>query len=296
MSNLLIKNGKDGAGAVIVISSHVARGSVGNRAIVFALEALGFPVWSVPTILLPWHPGHGPATRIVPGPEQFSSFMRDLERAPWLGEVVGVLSGYLGSSSQADAVAHLVARVKERNPKALYLCDPVMGDKGGLYVPQDTAIALRDCLMPLADIATPNRYELEWMAGATLADTRATVDAARNAAPSTMLVTSAPAEAPGNVANLLVTGEQALRAEHRLIAKAPNGTGDVTSALFLARLLQGASPTDALAKATASVLEVLERAAERGADELMLETDAQCLIAPKAEMDPQPLTSILPAS
>ncbi|TGR73387.1 pyridoxal kinase, partial [Mesorhizobium sp. M1C.F.Ca.ET.189.01.1.1] len=54
----------DAPRAVIVISSHVARGSVGNRAAVFALETRGFPVWAVPTIILPWHPGHGRATRI----------------------------------------------------------------------------------------------------------------------------------------------------------------------------------------------------------------------------------------
>ena len=58
--------------AVVAISSHVARGSVGNRAIVFALESLGFPVWSVPTVTLPWHPGHGPAPRIVPDGATFA--------------------------------------------------------------------------------------------------------------------------------------------------------------------------------------------------------------------------------
>ena len=36
-------------GAVISISSHVVRGSVGNRAVVFALETLGYPVWALPT-------------------------------------------------------------------------------------------------------------------------------------------------------------------------------------------------------------------------------------------------------
>jgi len=43
----------DAPRAVIVISSHVARGSVGNRAAVFALETLGFPVWAVPITSLP---------------------------------------------------------------------------------------------------------------------------------------------------------------------------------------------------------------------------------------------------
>ena len=121
--------------AVIVISSHVARGSVGNRAAVFALETLGYPVWAVPSVILPWHTGHGPSTRIVPTPEQFSDFTRDLEQAAWLGEVGAVLSGYLGNAEQAADVASLVRSVKAQNPKALYVCDPVMGDKEGLYVP-----------------------------------------------------------------------------------------------------------------------------------------------------------------
>ncbi len=110
-------SGADPPRAVIVISSHVARGSVGNRAAVFALEMLGFPVWAVPTVMLPWHPGHGRSTRIVPPPEQFASFMKDLERSPWLGEVGGVLSGYLGDAQQAGAVASLVKAVRQRNPR-----------------------------------------------------------------------------------------------------------------------------------------------------------------------------------
>ena len=60
---------------VIVISSHVARGSVGNRAAVFALEVLGHPVWAIPTIVLPFHPGHGKATRIVPGDAEFEALL-----------------------------------------------------------------------------------------------------------------------------------------------------------------------------------------------------------------------------
>ena len=82
--------------AVIVISSHVVRGSVGNRASVFALETLGHPVWALPTVTLSWHPGHGPATRFVTGNGEFSAIIDDLIGSPWLGEVGAVLSGYLG--------------------------------------------------------------------------------------------------------------------------------------------------------------------------------------------------------
>ena len=156
--------------AVIVLSSHVVRGSVGNRAAVFALETLGFPVWAMPTILLPWHPGHGMGTRIVPDPQQFANLLHDLENAPWLDEVGAVLSGYLGDPSQAAAVASLVKAVKRQNSNARYLCDPVIGDQQSLYVTEATARAIRDQLMPLADIATPNRFELEWLSGVPLDD------------------------------------------------------------------------------------------------------------------------------
>ena len=271
-----------GARAVIVVSSHVVRGSVGNRAAVFALESLGFPVWAVPTVVLPWHPGHGRGTRIVAPPEQFAALMADLAGAPWLGEVGAVLSGYLGEAGQAQAVAALVGAVRARNPGALYVCDPVMGDSGGLYVPEATAAAIRDRLMPLADIATPNRYELAWMAGAPLPDLKSVMAAALHAGPSTMLVTSAPSMMAGGTGNLLLNGREALLAEHRLIDRPPNGLGDLTAAVYLARIMSGQPPSKALQTTTAAVYEILARTAKRGGDELQLETDAQSLSHPMA--------------
>jgi len=280
--------------AVIVISSHVVRGSVGNRAAVFALESLGFPVWAVPTVVLPWHPGHGRATRIVPPPAGFADLMKDLEGARWLGEVAAVLSGYLGEPSQAEAVASLVAAVKRQNPSAIYLCDPVMGDQGGLYVPEATAAAIRDRLMPLADAATPNRHELAWMTGRPLDDIKSVIAAAQEALPETMLVTSAPAMMNGSIANLLLTPSQALLAEHRLIDRPPNGLGDLTAAVYLARILSGQPAEKALQSTTATVFEILARTARRGGDELQIETDAQSLSHPMAMVQTRRLS--LPGS
>jgi pyridoxine kinase len=280
----------DAPRAVIVISSHVARGSVGNRAAVFALETLGFPVWAVPTVVLPWHPGHSRATRIVPDPVQFSALLSDLAGAPWLGEVAAVLSGYLGDAAQAEPIAALVAAVRARNPRALYVCDPVMGDVGGLYVPEAVAEALRDQLLPLSDIATPNRYELAWMAGAPLDDIRSVLQAANAAGPPTMLVTSAPSMMAGGTGNVLLTPTDALLSEHRLIERPPNGLGDLTAAVFLARILDGQPVGKALQSTTAAVFEILARTAKRGADELTLETDAASLAHPMAMVHLRHLT------
>ena len=109
-----------------------------------------------------------------------------------------------------------------------------IGDAGGLYVPEALAAGMRDRLMPIADIATPNRYELEWLAGAKLDDLRSTMAAAL-------------AAGAGNDAGDLGAVDdgrrhrqsagrrqsQALLAEHRIVERPPNGLGDLTAAVFL---------------------------------------------------------------
>lgn len=270
--------------AVVAISSHVARGGVGNRAIVFALETLGHPVWAVPTIFLPWHPGHGPATRIVPEPHEFEALLDDLARAPWLGEVGAVMTGYLGHPSQAAAATRLVKAVRATTPAALYLCDPVIGDAGGLYVPEATAAAIRDCLLPLADIATPNLFELGWLTGMDTSSQDAALRAAAALPPPTVVVTSTPGTRDDRIGNLLVEEGRATLFEHDRLVRPPNGPGDLTAALILAGMLQGGTAHDAVERATRGVYSILRAAVRRGADELALATDAALLAEPDARV------------
>lgn len=269
-------------GAVISISSHVVRGSVGNRAVVFALETLGHPVWALPTVVLPWHPGHGPSTRMTFSEDEFDRAIGDLLRAPWLGEVKAVLSGYLANAAQARSIARLVTGLRDGNPGLFYSCDPVIGDLGGLYVAEETAAAIRDLLIPLASLATPNRYELAWMAGCPLESNAAIMEAALALGPARMLVTSAVPMMAGGTGNLYLSGRTALLSETRLVDNAPNGLGDLTAAIFLARLLEGATEERALQLATASVFEILARTAKTGGDELALETHSASLMTPMA--------------
>ncbi|MBB3135065.1 pyridoxine kinase [Rhizobium pisi] len=273
---------ENAAGTVLVISSHVVRGSVGNRAAVFALETLGHPVWALPTVVLPWHPGHGRSTRLTFAESDFDAAIDDLIRAPWIGEVKAVLSGYFGNAAQARSVARLIGALRQDNPELLYVCDPVMGDLGGLYVPEATAEAIRDHLIPLASLATPNRYELAWLSGAALQDNSAIMEAALALGPSRMLVTSAVPMMAGGTGNLYLSGRHALLAEHRVVENPPNGLGDLLAAVFLSRLLSGLEDEKALQLATASVFEVLARAVKRGSNELMLASDASSLSTPMA--------------
>lgn len=259
--------------AVAVINSQVVRGAVGGRAAVFVLERLGYPVWVVPTVVLPWHPGHGRGTRVVP--PDFAALLADLVRAPWLGEIGGILTGYVGEPAQVAPIAALVRAVKAANPQCLYLCDPILGDDGRLYQPQATLDAMRGELLPLADIATPNRHELGFLAGRTLADNAALAEAAARLGPREVVVTSAFA-APGEVANLLVTQAGVETVAHPAVPEAPHGTGDVLAALYLAHRLAGAAPADAFRRAVAATVRLI--GAADGADELPLAA-AQATIA-----------------
>lgn len=270
------------APSVISISSQVMRGSVGNRAAAFALETLGHPVWSVPTIVMPWHPGHGPSTRLRFDDAAFDSAMQDLSKAKWRDEVKGILSGYFGSASQVRAVASLIKTLREENPDLIYVCDPVIGDKGGLYVSEEIADAIRRELIPLASIATPNRYELAWLVGRELSNNNEFMLAAIELGTPKMVVTSAEALMADGTGNLYIDEKNAILSEHRAVANAPNGLGDLFAALTLARMLQGHNAEKVLQLATASVFEILARTMKRGANELTLETDASSLSTPMA--------------
>jgi len=275
------------ASAVIAISSHVARGSVGNRAMVFALERLGFETWSVPTILLPRHRGYGAVEAIVPDDGAFARLLDALVDGGRAAAVAGIVTGYFATAGEARAAAALVASAKAARPDALYLCDPVIGDSEKLYVPDDLASAVRDTLLPLADIATPNAFECAWLAGAT--DPRSATDPdyaalARALPPPAILVTSAPAMMRGHIANLLVTEREAILFEHPKVETHAKGTGDLLAALLLARRLKGQSIAKATETALASLFEVIAKTAKAGGDELMLPAFQDALVSPLASI------------
>jgi pyridoxine kinase len=270
--------------AVLVISSLVARGSVGSRA-AFALERLGHRVWLMPTVLLPWHPGHGRAHRHALPDEAFADLAADLGRAPWLGEIGAVITGYFASPGQVATAATLVDAVKAASPSALHVADPVIGDDGGLYVPDAVAVAQRDAMMTRADVATPNRFELGWLAGKPVDDIAGIAAAARALGPKRVAVTSAPALMAGKIAAALVSEHDMVLAETARLDGVPNGTGDLFTALLTARLLAGENDADALAGAAAATFEVIVRSLRAGADELALAAEQDSLVRPMAMAD-----------
>ena len=138
-----------------------------------------------------------PAPEATP-PEQAAAFVRHLEAYPLDTEAREQLARpRIGAAVRDAAIA-----VKAANPKALWCCDPVMGDTGrGMFVRPGIPEFLRDQALPAADIATPNQFELEWLTGRairSLADAKAAITALQAKGPRCVLLTSLRTEATGD--------------------------------------------------------------------------------------------------
>jgi pyridoxine kinase len=254
---------------ILSLSSQVARGHVGHSAAVFAWQRLGIEVVALPTILLSNRPDYPHRAGERVRPEFLGQMLAALDANGWMGEIDAVFTGYLPSAAHVALAAGLVDRLKGGNPDVLYCCDPILGDEpDGLYIAEDAATALRETLLPLADLVTPNRFELEWLTGEAIGSGADAVRAARRLARPMVLATSAPAEAGAELTNLLVEGGRAWGAMVRRRAIVPHGTGDLVAALFLGHLLRAHPAPEALALATAGIEAVID--ASQGREELNL--------------------------
>jgi len=230
------------------------RGTVGNRVMSPALEALGFEVWQVPTILLPFHPGQGRGTRSVPEDEAFRGCLADLYARDDTHRVKAVVSGYLGSANQAAAIGHFIDALRGKS-EFIYCCDPVMGDDGGLYVAQEVAHAIVRHLVPRADICTPNRAEHDWLADNRLPTNHAPSSSTRGGGAAIQVITSAHSDRAGALAVAAYRGDSLLmRINHERYDIVPNGTGDLFAAVLTGLLASGNALDDALCGATGKVV------------------------------------------
>jgi pyridoxine kinase len=252
---------------VLSFQSEVVRGHVGNAAARFALQRIGVDVWAVPTVLLSNHPGHGRFSGETTGAAAITALIDGLDAHGWLALCDGVISGYLGAADQARAVADAVRRVKAANRHAIYLCDPVFGDDGGAYARAGVAEAMARELIPLADIVTPNRFELSSLTSKRIENASDAVAAARALGKAETLVTSVPFEG-GRIGTVAVAREGAWAVSAPRIAHVPHGSGDLLAALYLGGRLAGRDAPAALTFACSAVDGVLR--ASEGAEELRL--------------------------
>lgn len=246
---------------VLAVSSQVVWGPVGNSAAVPALQAEGHEVLSLPTVVLSNHPGHGPPAGFRTEPDAMGRMFSALEALGALAKLDAVLTGYFASPAQVHEVAGLLRRMSP----GFVLVDPVLGDHGRLYVPQEVAEAIRDLLLPLATCITPNGFELSWLSGQSVTDEASAAAAARALQLPEVLATSIPSEGD-RLATLLVTAEDVHGVVTPRLPGVPHGTGDFLSGLYLARRLR-----QPVQEALASAMKTLSRAIAMSAGTAVLD-------------------------
>src|SRR3546814_15439315 len=106
--------------------------------------------------------------------------------------------------------------------------------KSGCFVAPAIPELLRQRVVPVADIITPNQFELGFLTGTepdTLASTLDSVDAARAMGPRTILVTSVerPDREPGTIEMLVAADAGAWIVQRPLLPMKAHGCGDSTA-------------------------------------------------------------------
>jgi pyridoxine kinase len=278
---------------ILSIQSHVAYGHVGNASATFPMQRLGVDVWPIHTVQFSNHTGYGSWKGRVFDGGMIDEVMEGISERGVLPACDGVLSGYMGSADIGHAILSAVERVRAANPRAVYCCDPVLGDVGrGVFVRPGIPEFMREQAVPAADIVTPNQFELELLTDIevrTIADAHRAIEALRDAGPQVVLVTSlATEETPADMIDMMAADARgAFRVRTPKLDVSVNGAGDAIAALFFVHYLREQSAAAALAKASASVYGLLKRTKEAGSREILTVAAQDEFLTPSHQFVPE---------
>lgn len=244
---------------ILSIQSHVVSGYVGNKSATFPLQLLGFEVDAINSVQLSNHTGYKVFKGQVLNDKDLDDLIDGLIQND-LDNYTHLLTGYVGSASFLKKVAEVAVTLKRKNPDLIYVCDPVMGDNGKMYVPEELKEIYRKDIVPLADIVLPNHFELELLSNikiSQMSDLENAVKQLHKIGPQTVAVSST------EISNKL-TAVVSTKKDKKLIKidipKIPisfTGTGDLFAALFLAHTYLDESMKVALEKTVNSLYSVL---------------------------------------
>ncbi|XP_066596758.1 pyridoxal kinase-like isoform X3 [Prorops nasuta] len=192
-----------------------------------------------------------------------------------------VVSGYVGNKSATFPLQLLGFEVDAINSVQLsnhtgykvfkgqvlddsdLVCDPVMGDNGKMYVPEELTDIFKNEIVPLADILTPNYFELELLTGRktdSIEELLKGVKELHEKGPEIIAISSTKVldqndKLMGIVSS--VKDESILKIDIPLIPVSYTGSGDLFAALFLAHIHLEGNIKDAIEKTINTLRAVL---------------------------------------
>jgi len=261
---------------ILSIQSHVVYGHVGNSAAVFPLQRLGREVWPLMTVQFSSHTGYSGWRGRAFDAAMIDDCAAGLEAIGALSRCAGVLTGYLGKADIGEAALRAFERVRAGNGEAAYACDPVIGRAGrGAYVAAGVGEFFRDRALPLATIATPNAFELEWLTRERVHDlqtARRAIEHLRERGPRVVVAKSLKLDDTPMDALDALAGDEAgyWRLRTPKLPIAVNGAGDLFAALFFHHWLETRATPEALSRAASSVHAVVRATQAAGSRELSL--------------------------
>lgn len=206
-------------------------------------------------------------TRVVTGVHAVpAAFVREQLETLFADVAIDAVKiGMVGTQELARTVAEALARRASEFRAIVF--DPVMVSKGGHpLVEADAVAAIRERLLPIATVLTPNRHEAARLLGREVADDEASLRSAaeeiRALGPATVCVKGGAGSGPESVdAVATEAGTFTLRTP-RIATRNLHGAGCTFSAALAAILARGTAIDEACLLAKAFLTESL-RAADR---------------------------------
>ena len=167
--------------------------------------------------------------------------------------------GMLANTAVIEAVADTIARLS----LPMVVLDPVMVAKGGDKLLEPSAVAvLREHLIPLASVVTPNVPEAETLTGLTIASVADQREAAiRLTGFGARIVVVKGGHLPGRAVDVWHDGTRFVELDaDRIVTPHTHGTGCTFSSAIAACLALGHDPEDAARRAKAYVTGAIRHA------------------------------------
>lgn len=262
---------------ILSIQSHVVSGYVGNKCIAFPLQIMGFDVDTVDTVQFSNHTGYPIWKGHMTDVDDLEAILCSLDTSVY----THVMTGYVASVRVLERIRDLVVAMKKAKPDLVYICDPVMGDNGFLYLPAELVAVYKNDLMPIADVVTPNQFESELLTGIAIKDENLALDAMETLhvmGVNSVVITSTTMD--GNTGTLVVfaskrTGNRmtSLRVAVPRIDAQFSGTGDLFTAVLVGWLTKSSNNLRVSVEKTVSTIQAVLKKTFRHAQNMHQEPE-----------------------